>query len=437
MTLRYATHIQCCKPALKCGNHRLFFRRIQLQANATGDPASERQEREADAVANKVVQVSSAGVSSSFFKPLPPTSLQKKEAARHSLPAGVPVVQQVLDSPGKQIDQATKRFMEQRFGYDFSQVQIHDHFLAHQSAAAIHALAYTHGKQIVFAKGQYQPTTAAGRKLLAHELTHVLQQAGGRPAGIQKKDSEEKAPKQKDIIVVGEGWEGSEQLTGVLKRKETVVLKVNSVDQLVEELGKVDFRVGTIYVIAHSTAAGGLKFGKAEGFVKSSVLVTKLKGVMKGGNAPEKVEFRGCSVGKEPTAMNNLGSAIGANTVVAGNCYAVLAHSTPIRINGKPVTKAADVSPSSKTLFDELKRKTLDKFGNKKKCVLNRSDAAFFAAGGEFVLLWFNPAFSEEWKPGISVCYSDATTQEVDPAKALDAAGKCLLVKVAVKTPSL
>ena len=69
--------------------------------------------------------------------------------------------------------------MESQFGYDFSRVRIHADAAAAESALAVNALAYTVGRDIVFAAGRYAPATPAGRGLLAHELTHVVQQGGG------------------------------------------------------------------------------------------------------------------------------------------------------------------------------------------------------------------------------------------------------------------
>jgi hypothetical protein len=66
--------------------------------------------------------------------------------------------------------------MESRFGYDFSQVRVHSSAAAEQSARAVNALAYTVGRDIVFRADRYAPKTSAGQRLLAHELTHVVQQ---------------------------------------------------------------------------------------------------------------------------------------------------------------------------------------------------------------------------------------------------------------------
>lgn len=88
-----------------------------------------------------------------------------------------PSVGETLDSPGIPLDGNTRRFMEPRFGHDFSQVRIHTDGRAQESARAVNALAYTVGSDVVFGPGQFQPETRAGQRLLAHELTHVAQQA--------------------------------------------------------------------------------------------------------------------------------------------------------------------------------------------------------------------------------------------------------------------
>ncbi len=88
-----------------------------------------------------------------------------------------------LKSPGQALDSGTRATMESRFGADFSQVRVHTDANAAAAARSVGALAYTSGQQIVFGAGRYAPATNAGRRLLAHELTHVVQQrVGGAPA---------------------------------------------------------------------------------------------------------------------------------------------------------------------------------------------------------------------------------------------------------------
>lgn len=97
--------------------------------------------------------------------------------------ASVPsIVPEVLNSPGAPLDQNTLAFMGTRLGHDFSHVRVHVDAKAAQSAEAVNATAYTVGHDLVFARGQYQPATTAGRQLLAHELTHVVQQGGVTPS---------------------------------------------------------------------------------------------------------------------------------------------------------------------------------------------------------------------------------------------------------------
>ncbi len=82
-----------------------------------------------------------------------------------------------LSSGGQPLSESTRAFFEPRFGQDFNEIRVHTKASAAETARSINALAYTKGQDIVFAPGQYQPDSYGGRKLLAHELTHVVQQA--------------------------------------------------------------------------------------------------------------------------------------------------------------------------------------------------------------------------------------------------------------------
>lgn len=93
----------------------------------------------------------------------------------------LPMVNDALSSPGQPLDVATQGFFSARFRHDFAGVRVHADAAAARSAHAINALAYTVGRDIVFGAGQYAPDTRAGQRLLAHELTHVVQQGGSSP----------------------------------------------------------------------------------------------------------------------------------------------------------------------------------------------------------------------------------------------------------------
>jgi Domain of unknown function (DUF4157) len=87
-----------------------------------------------------------------------------------------PVVDQVLSSPGQPLPANVADEMGSRFQFDFGRVRIHSDTQAAESAKQVGARAYTVGQHVVFGAGRYRPATDTGNKLLAHELTHVVQQ---------------------------------------------------------------------------------------------------------------------------------------------------------------------------------------------------------------------------------------------------------------------
>ena len=113
--------------------------------------------------------------------------LQRRAADFREMAGVPPIVEEVLDSTGQPLDRATRDFMEPRFGHDFSQVRVHIDPKASESARAVNAHAYTVGHNVVFASGQYAPGKKSGQKLLAHELTHVVQQRKMNSAAPQAK----------------------------------------------------------------------------------------------------------------------------------------------------------------------------------------------------------------------------------------------------------
>ncbi len=88
--------------------------------------------------------------------------------------------------PGLPLDVATRSFFEPRLGHDFSRVRVHTGPAAEQSAKDLNAHAYTIGRDVVFGVGRFAPETNEGRRLLAHELTHVVQQGGGSPNSLSQ-----------------------------------------------------------------------------------------------------------------------------------------------------------------------------------------------------------------------------------------------------------
>jgi Domain of unknown function (DUF4157) len=120
------------------------------------------------------------------------------------------------------MEPALRHDMGQRFGHDFSSVRLHNGARAHDSARSLRALAYTVGNDVVFGAGQYAPDTRAGRSLLAHELTHVVQQGGGRGQphadGMVQRQPEpgpvKETEQEKDFGVVGPPQPAPAELPG-------------------------------------------------------------------------------------------------------------------------------------------------------------------------------------------------------------------------------
>jgi hypothetical protein len=102
--------------------------------------------------------------------------LQRRAVNDEEVSEVPPIVREVLSSPGQPLDKEARDFFEPRFRHDFSQVRVHTDSKAAESVQALNALAYTVGRDVVFGAGQYAPETIAGRRLMAHELTHVVQQ---------------------------------------------------------------------------------------------------------------------------------------------------------------------------------------------------------------------------------------------------------------------
>src|SRR5919201_1594119 len=92
-------------------------------------------------------------------------------------------VKDVIGSGGSPLDRDTRGFMESRLGADFGDVRIHTDSKASESAKSVQAHAYTVGNDVVFQSGKYEPESDPGRRMLAHELTHVVQQRSGPVAG--------------------------------------------------------------------------------------------------------------------------------------------------------------------------------------------------------------------------------------------------------------
>jgi peptidoglycan hydrolase-like protein with peptidoglycan-binding domain len=156
----------------------------KLSINSPGD----QQEREADTVAARLIGMERPGTKSEISsvqrkctecEEEEKQQVQRKESDRALAEPDNSLESYVggLSSSGTPLSSDVRNFYEPRFGFDFSDVKIHTDTVAAKSAQSINALAYTSGNNIVFNKGQYSPKTNEGKRLLGHELTHVVQQS--------------------------------------------------------------------------------------------------------------------------------------------------------------------------------------------------------------------------------------------------------------------
>ena len=161
-------------------------------------------EQEADAMAERVMRMTDSSVNNfSFFKPSislikrkcahceeEEKQLQRKESGGNDFNSDTSTENYLssLNGGGRSLTKDEAGFFEPHFGYDFSNVRVHNDSIANESAQSIDALAYTHGNHIVFANNPHQLNSYEGKKLMAHELTHVVQQNSGsiQPKIIQR-----------------------------------------------------------------------------------------------------------------------------------------------------------------------------------------------------------------------------------------------------------
>lgn len=171
-----------------CGNHTTTGgectdcakKKMGLQRKLTIGASNDPLEQEADRIADQVMASSSQSAVSGT-----PVKVQRFTGSSSEQGMEVPTsVEQVLASPGQPLETELREGMEAQFGYDFSAVRVHTDMEADQSVRDVNAYAYTVGEDIVFGSGQYEPQTQEGRRLVAHELTHVVQQHNVDPISL-------------------------------------------------------------------------------------------------------------------------------------------------------------------------------------------------------------------------------------------------------------
>jgi Domain of unknown function (DUF4157) len=186
-------------PGTKAGKKAMRFFNPAIQAKLTVNNPNDKYEQEADTMADKVMRMEQPFIQA---KPLIVIPVQRKcahceeEEKKVQLKKDINAEESTADNNlenyvgslsggGQSLPNDIRNFYEPRFGYDFSSVKVHTDNVAAKSAQSINALAYTNGNNIVFNSGQYAPNTDNGKRLLGHELTHVVQQ--NKTTALQKK----------------------------------------------------------------------------------------------------------------------------------------------------------------------------------------------------------------------------------------------------------
>lgn len=164
----------------ECNKKKRFGLQTKLRMNEPGDA----YEQEADRIADQVMAASAHHAVSSALPHIQRLSGHPTGQTTDAAPASAD--QPLTGAGGRPLEPALLQDMEQRFGYDFSQVRVHTDSAAQRSARDVHANAYTVGHDIVFGAGGFASGTQEGRRLIAHELTHVVQQSGSGGTLLQR-----------------------------------------------------------------------------------------------------------------------------------------------------------------------------------------------------------------------------------------------------------
>lgn len=266
-----------------CGGGGLFDN-LALQTKLSVSEPGDADEREADRVADHVVaRLAGQGGGDPAIQERPAAGAQRQcascanEHAQRKAAAGPRTENRVQleASGGERLAPAQQRRMEGAFGRDFAAVRVHDDAAANQSARRLAARAYTVGGHVYFADGEYQPGTTEGDRLLAHELTHVVQQARAGPSAPQRKcaacEAEEAVagpPVQRDVfdgVPTLPSWDDIEQAGSELIDEAVGAGKgvVNDVRETAE--GVIDAGVSAVNYVVEQALALANQFAAALG----------------------------------------------------------------------------------------------------------------------------------------------------------------------------
>jgi hypothetical protein len=343
------------------------------------------------------------------------------KAATDTEAVGSPsIVDDVLQSPGQPLDGVTHAFVEERFGYDFGRVRVHADAQASESTRAVNAHAYTVGEHVVFDAGRYSPNSIEGRKLLAHELTHVVQQSSGRGHLIQRQDA---VPARIDVALV---FGDEETAMNEAKGYAATVIRVISCEDAKKRLLGLGKPLGRVYMVSHGNKEGKIEIDSpgAKLMVKVSDCGKELKG-LPGNIAPTDVDFRGCQLGQAPQELESFRKDVGAKSARSGNCWTLVKTMQPFMYGGVPLTKESQIKEGDEAAVNAALRTQLNNLKSEdgrplKNCIegLARGETAdanfaklkklYFAHNGNLTAAWASPEYNFKWQSG-SLCNKDLT----------------------------
>ena len=395
---------------------RLRALQAKLRVGAVDDPL----EREADSVADSVMRMPDTAV---LHRKCAACEEEGAAVQRTASSPGVAVgleapdmVQDVVRQPGSTLDATTGRFMSARMGHDFSAVRIHTDSRADTSARAVDAHAYTVGDNIVFAAGQYQPGTDRGRRLIAHELAHVVQQSAS--GSVVRRQP----PTKSDVAIVLTEDQGDMVAAGAYAR---TVIRVFSADDAAAKLKALGHPVGTLFVVSHSSQSGSVRFSDnigAVSWVKLSDLGTKLKGSA----TIDTLDFQGCNLGGAPGQLESARAGVGAQTASGVNCWTFTQTLSPLTLGGTPITKRSQIAAGQQAAFDTALLQNIatmqaDNNVPVQNCLVGlgpsekpgpRTLAKLWQIydnnNGNMVASWASPEYNHDWQDK-SICTKDLT----------------------------
>jgi len=203
------------------------------------------------------------------------TPVQRKAENNAAAVEDPDAVDEVLHSPGRPLDRETRRVMESRMGFDFSKVRVHTDSKAAESASGMGALAYASGTHVVFGSGRYAPQAAEGKLLLAHELTHVVQQqsleaSGTLPLSSPGHESEKRADATAHAVMNGQTLPDPGRTSPMIARQAANTQK-NAETENDEEQPKDTFADTMITEIIVSLARKRVAFRWAGGAIMGNI----------------------------------------------------------------------------------------------------------------------------------------------------------------------